>query len=90
MNRTFNGPDQLTLPRVTDPAILNSYMDGSRFLLVYNGGTDMKILSLKWNGYRTVRSFFVEGTGVLLPLERYTAEKLKDESLYFLSGRKES
>lgn len=89
MNRSFNGPAQLTLPRVTDPAELNSYADGSRFLLVYNRGTDMKIVSLLWNGYRTHRSLFVEGTGALLPVAGYTAEKLQNESLYLLVGRKQ-
>lgn len=88
MNRKFDGPAQLVLPRVTDPEELSSYADGSRFILMYNRGTDVKIVSLQWNGYRTHRSLFVEGTGALLDVSGYTAEKLKNESLYFLSGRK--
>lgn len=88
MDKTFNGPDILHLPRIKDPAELSSYADGSRFLLVYDRGTEMKIVSLQWNGYRTHRSLFVEGTGALLPVDRYDAEKLAKESLYVLTGRK--
>jgi len=88
MDRSFNGPAQLTLPRITDPVELNSYADGSRFLLVYNRGTDMKIVSLQWNGYKTHRSLFVEGTGALLPVADYVEGKLKSESLYLLAGSK--
>lgn len=88
MNRTFDGPDTLSLPRVKTPAELNSYADGSRFLLVYNRGADVKIVSLQWNGYRTHRSLFVDGTGALLPVSAYDEDKLKQESLYLLSGRK--
>lgn len=88
MRRSFDGPDRLVLPRIKDPAELNSYADGSRFLLMYDRGTEVKILSLQWNVARTRRFFFIEGNGVLLPVDGYDEAKLANESLYFLSGRK--
>lgn len=87
MNRTFNGPAQMSLPRITDPAELARYMDGSKFLLRYGrNGYDMKLLSLQWNVARTKRFFFIDGNGVLLLVDDFTVEKLQEESLYLLYG----
>lgn len=78
----------LNLPRITDPAELNSYVDGSKFLLIYNGGSDIKMLILMWNVARTKRFFFIDGNGVMLPVDKFGSEKLAEESLYLLVGRK--
>jgi hypothetical protein len=86
MNRTYDGPAQMVLPRITNPDAFSGYADHSRFLLVTNRGTDMKILSLQWQVNRVKRFFFVEGTGALLPVDDYTEEKLKKESMYLLAG----
>lgn len=77
----------MNLPRLTDPEQIARYMDGSKFLLRYGrNGYDMKLLSLQWNVARTKRFFFIDGNGVLLPVDDFTVEKLQEESLYLLYG----
>jgi hypothetical protein len=77
----------MNLPRLTDPAQISRYADGSKFLLRYGrNGYDMKMLSLQWNVARTKRFFFIDGNGVLLPVDDFTVEKLQEESLYLLYG----
>lgn len=87
MKQSFNGPDILSLQRIKTFETLDSMVDGSRFLLISDGGSNIKILSIFWNGSRTVKSLFVEGTGALLPFDYFSDERLADESMYILSGK---
>lgn len=87
MRQSFNGPDILSLQRIKTHETLASMSDGSRFLLISDGGSNIKILSIFWNGSRTVKSMFVEGNGAILPFDSFTDERLTNESLYLLAGK---
>lgn len=87
MKQSFNGPDILSLQRIKTFETLDSMVDGSRFLLISDGGSNIKILSVYWNGPHTVKSLFIEGTGVLLPFSYFTDERLMNESMYILAGK---
>lgn len=87
MKQSFNGPDILSLQRINTFETLDSMIDGSRFLLISDGGSDIKILSIYWNGPHTVKSLFVEGFGAILPFDSFNDERLMRESLYLLAGK---
>ena len=86
MDTSFSGPDKITLTRVKTSAELNSFPDGTRFMLVYNYGYSVKIAALQWNLPRSQRYLLLEDNGVYLPL--YNDQQLKEESLYLIPSNK--